>query len=168
MNQTSNREEDLVHQSCRIKQARCIHWGWARHSHCSTSAAINPTQWYWNYSSHCSSQDLDLCSALHYFGQPSQPLLFLLLWPPHLALSSIQVQEQINAKKWVSKTVLHIRGELLHTYSWGELWGPGGQGKRKLCWYRDTSGENEEGVSIMAHGLYRWLVSSREKFAAHN
>ena len=94
MNQGNNRE-DPVHWTCRIKQVRWVHRGWARYSCCSTSAAMNvhPTRWYQRYSSLCHSHDLDLCSALQYFGQPHQPLLFLLLWPPHLALSSSQAQE---------------------------------------------------------------------------
>lgn len=91
-------KEDSARCLSRIRQVRCLPWGWTRHSHCGTCAVTNihPAR-YRRHSSRCSSHDWGLCSVLPCFGQPGQPLLLPLSWPPHLALCSSQEQEWVGA-----------------------------------------------------------------------
>lgn len=63
-----------------------------------------------------------------------------------------------RCRKGVSSTVLHIRGELLHLYPWGEQQGPGGRAGQNPA-EADTMGKIKEEELVSVHGgFYRWLV----------
>lgn len=153
-------KEDSVHCLSRIRQVRCLPWGWTRHSHCGTCAVTNihPAR-YRRHSSRCSSRDWDLCSVLHCFGQPGQPLLLPLSWPPHLALCSSQEQEWVGAGRQ-SAARCFTSGVSCCTCTLGYPWqGPGGRAGQNPA-EADTMGKTKEEEFVsMVGGFYRWLVS---------
>lgn len=171
MNQASNREEDTVHQTCRIKQVRCIHWGWVRYSHRSTSTAINvdPTQWYRRYSSHCSNQDLDSCSAFVLLWA-TQPILIVsapLASPP---CSVFHSSAGINWCQEASQQhgASHQRWAATHIQLGGNCEAQVGKARESCADAGIPQGKTKEELLSRRNALYRWLVSSRERFAAHN